>query len=52
YLPEYLYLTIIPGPNEPTANEIDHYVQRVIEQSVRAWHPGFKVSCTADSDSG
>ncbi|KAJ3739972.1 hypothetical protein DFH05DRAFT_1362643, partial [Lentinula detonsa] len=52
YLPEYLYSTIIPGPNEPTADEIDQHVRRVIEQFVRAWHPGFKVSRTADSDSG
>ncbi|KIK52020.1 hypothetical protein GYMLUDRAFT_135274, partial [Collybiopsis luxurians FD-317 M1] len=52
YLPEYLYSTIIPGPNEPTADEINHYVQWVIEQFIKGWRPGFRVSCTADSDSG
>ncbi|KAE9387233.1 hypothetical protein BT96DRAFT_785634, partial [Gymnopus androsaceus JB14] len=26
YLPENMYINIIPGPNEPSVDEIDHYV--------------------------
>ena len=47
-----MYINIIPGPNEPSVDEIDHYVRPVIEQFARAWRPGFKCSCTADSESG
>lgn len=51
YLPENMFLTIIPGPIEPSADEIDHFVRPILEQFLQAWRPGFKVSCTADSDS-
>lgn len=41
YLPEYLYVAaIIPGPREPSVDEIDHFVRPVIEQFVQAWKPG------------
>lgn len=52
YLPEYMYMCIVPGPNEPPEDELDHYIQPVIEQFVRAWRPGFKISRIADSESG
>lgn len=44
YQPEYIYATIIPGPHEPTYDELDHYVRRVIEQFVQTWRPGLHVS--------
>ncbi|KAE9383931.1 hypothetical protein BT96DRAFT_843091 [Gymnopus androsaceus JB14] len=37
YLPENMYINIIPGPNEPSVDKIDHYVRPVIEQFARAW---------------
>lgn len=52
YRPEYMYMTIIPGPNEPSYDELDHYIRPVIEQFVLTWRPGLKVSCTADSSTG
>ncbi|KAE9402124.1 hypothetical protein BT96DRAFT_762456, partial [Gymnopus androsaceus JB14] len=52
YLPENMHINIIPSPNEPSVDEIDHYVPPVIEWFARAWWPGFKCSCTADSESG
>ncbi|KAE9397095.1 hypothetical protein BT96DRAFT_762752, partial [Gymnopus androsaceus JB14] len=47
YRPEYMYMTIIPGPNEPSYDELDHYIRPVIEQFVLTWRPGLKVSRTA-----
>lgn len=53
YLPEYLFLAaIIPGPHEPSVEEIDYFVQPVVKQFVQAWQPGFRVSRTALSESG
>lgn len=52
YRPEYMYMTIIPGPNEPSYDELDHYIRPVIEQFVLTWRPGLKVSRTADSSTG
>jgi hypothetical protein len=42
--------SIIPGPQEPSADEIDHFVRPVIEQFAQAWRPGLKVSRTAISE--
>ncbi|KAF9268618.1 hypothetical protein L218DRAFT_815745, partial [Marasmius fiardii PR-910] len=47
YLPEYMFSTIIPGPVEPSYDTIDHFVRRVVEQFVKAWRPGIRVSRTA-----
>ncbi|KAE9388311.1 hypothetical protein BT96DRAFT_1004306 [Gymnopus androsaceus JB14] len=53
YLSEYLYVaTIIPGPHEPLNDEMDHFVWPVVEQFVKAWQPGLRVSRTAASESG
>ncbi|KAE9387297.1 hypothetical protein BT96DRAFT_837842, partial [Gymnopus androsaceus JB14] len=48
YQPKYMYMTIIPGPNKPSYDKLDHYIQPVIEQFVLTWRPGLKVSRTAD----
>ncbi|KAF9042675.1 hypothetical protein BDP27DRAFT_1165212, partial [Rhodocollybia butyracea] len=53
YLPENMYVNIIPGPTKPSVDKINHFVQPVIEQFVtKAWRPGFMCSRTADSESG
>ncbi|KAE9407620.1 hypothetical protein BT96DRAFT_759406, partial [Gymnopus androsaceus JB14] len=53
YLPENMFVGgIIPGPNELSANELDHFIQLIVEQFVRTWRPGLKVSSTAHSKSG
>ena len=41
--------SIIPGPYEPSADEIDHFVRPVVEQFVQAWRPGLRVSRAAAS---
>ncbi|KAF5351480.1 hypothetical protein D9757_012880 [Collybiopsis confluens] len=52
YRPEFMYMTVIPGPNEPSYDELDHYIRPVIEQFVLTWRPGLNVSRTADSKTG
>ncbi|KAF5361343.1 hypothetical protein D9757_012333 [Collybiopsis confluens] len=52
YRPEFMYMTVIPGPNEPSYDELDHYIRPVIEQFVLTWRPGLKISRTADSKTG
>ncbi|KAE9394184.1 hypothetical protein BT96DRAFT_747639, partial [Gymnopus androsaceus JB14] len=53
YLPENMFIGgIIPGPNEPSANELNHFIRPIVEQFVRTWRPGLKVSSTARSKSG
>ena len=52
YLPEYLYRYLIPGPVEPDYDELDHYLRPILEEFVRAWRPGIRVSQTANSESG
>lgn len=53
YLPEYIFVAaIIPGPVEPSSDDIDHFVRPVVEQFVQAWRPGLRVSRTASSESG
>ncbi|KAE9387665.1 hypothetical protein BT96DRAFT_837366, partial [Gymnopus androsaceus JB14] len=53
YLLENMFVRgIIPGPNEPSADELNQFVQPIVEQFVRTWRPGLKVSSTAQSKSG
>ncbi|THU82168.1 hypothetical protein K435DRAFT_592436, partial [Dendrothele bispora CBS 962.96] len=52
YLPEYVFVAgIIPGPNEPSVDELDHFARPVIEQFAQAWRPGLHLSSTADPKS-
>ncbi|KAF5390401.1 hypothetical protein D9757_005190 [Collybiopsis confluens] len=52
YRPEFMYMTVIPGPNEPSYDELDHYIWPVIEQFILTWRPGLKISRTANSRNG
>ena len=48
YKPEYMYLVcIIPGPNEPTLSQINHYIEPVVAVMLESWHKGIKLSRTA-----
>lgn len=50
YLPEHIFLLgIIPGPNEPTLEEINHYIRPIINQLEIGWKSGFHISRTADA---
>jgi hypothetical protein len=49
YLPENMYLAIIPGPREPHIAEISHYLRPIIDECVAAWKPGIHLSKTPSS---
>jgi hypothetical protein len=50
YLPEHIFLLgVIPGPNEPTLEEINHYIRPIIDQLEIGWNRGFHISQTADA---
>ena len=46
YLPESLFLAIIPGPREPQTAEISHYLRPIIDECVVTWKPGIHLSQT------
>ena len=48
YKPEYMYLVcIIPGPNEPTLAQLNHYIDPIVTVMLESWHKGIKLSQTA-----
>lgn len=50
YLPEHMFLLgVIPGPKEPTLEEINHYIRPIIDQLEIGWKHGFRISQTADA---
>jgi hypothetical protein len=49
YQPENIYLAIIPGPHEPTAEQINYFIKPIIDEFKIGWEPGFRVSHTASS---
>jgi hypothetical protein len=46
YLPENMYLSVIPGPSEPHLVEINHYLRPLIDDMVISWEKGFHISRT------
>ena len=49
YLPENMYLCLIPGPREPQRDEINHFTRPIIDEFDIGWERGFHVSHTASS---
>jgi hypothetical protein len=49
YLPENLYLAVIPGPREPRDHEINYYLRPIIDEFCIGWERGFHISHTASS---
>ncbi|PIL30484.1 hypothetical protein GSI_07183 [Ganoderma sinense ZZ0214-1] len=48
YKPEYMYLVcIIPGPDEPTLTQLNHYIDPVVTIFLESWVKGVKLSRTA-----
>jgi hypothetical protein len=51
--PENMYVAgIIPGPQEPTLTELNHYLKPVIDDFVTSWTEGIRYSHTALHPSG
>lgn len=48
FLPEYICLVgIIPGPNEPSLQELNHFLRPFIDEFLVLWHAGIRLSRTA-----
>jgi hypothetical protein len=46
YLPENMYLNIIPGPREPSLTDTNHYLRPLINDMSIAWERGIHISRT------
>lgn len=49
YLPENLFLAVIPGPREPKDDELNYYLRPIIDEFRIGWERGFHISRTASS---
>ncbi|EIN09757.1 hypothetical protein PUNSTDRAFT_39704, partial [Punctularia strigosozonata HHB-11173 SS5] len=48
YKPQNMYLAgIILGPKEPARTATNHYIRPLIDDMLKAWHPGIYISRTA-----
>ncbi|KAJ3525918.1 hypothetical protein NMY22_g10376 [Coprinellus aureogranulatus] len=53
YLPQNIYLAgVIPGPNKPSNDQINHYISLVVEDLKELWRPGIHFSRTYESRHG
>jgi len=53
YKPENLFLVgIIPGPREPSVEEVGHFIEPIVDMLDRSWRDGTKFNCTESSDCG
>jgi hypothetical protein len=48
YDPENMFLVgLIPGPNKPSLEEINHGIKPLVDDLLDCWDPGLFISCTA-----
>lgn len=53
FRPEYLYLVgIIPGPHEPSLDQINHFLRPLVDELLEFWHSGVYFARTAARDVG
>ena len=53
YKPENLFLVgVIPGPREPSVEEVGHYIELIVDMLNTSWRDGTKFDCTESSDCG
>ncbi|CAK5284658.1 unnamed protein product, partial [Mycena citricolor] len=52
YRPEYMWLSIILGPEEPNHDQIGNYIRPLMDSFVVGWEQGFRLSRTALHESG
>ena len=53
YKLENLFLVgIIPGPKEPSVEEVGHFIEPIMDMLDRSWRDGTKFNCTESSDCG
>lgn len=52
YKPEYMYICIIPGPDEPHLTEVNHYIRPFVDDLLVSWERGVRYSQTANYPQG
>ena len=53
YKPENLFLVgVIPGPREPSIEEVGHFIKSIVNMLNRSWRDGTKFNCTESSNCG
>ncbi len=53
FRPEYIYLAgIIPGPHEPSVDQLYHFLRPLVDELVEFWHTGVNYARTANRDVG
>ena len=53
YKPENLFLVgVIPGPREPSIEEVGHFTEPIVDMLDKSWRVGTKFDCTESSDCG
>ena len=53
YKPENLFLCrVIPGPKEPSIEEVGHFIEPIVDMLDKSWRDGTKFDCTESSNCG
>lgn len=53
FRPEYIYLAgIIPGPKEPSLEQVNHFLKPLVDELLQLWHAGVYVPVTAQRSMG
>jgi hypothetical protein len=53
YKPENLFLCgVIPGPKEPSVEEVGHFIEPIVDMLDKSWRNGTKFDCTESSNCG
>ena len=53
FRPEYVYLAaVIPGPKEPSVDQINHFLRPLVDELLELWHVGIYLSRTAKREAG
>ena len=48
YKPENMFLAgIVPGPNELPSDQLNHFLEPLIDEMVESWERGISFNCTA-----
>ena len=51
-LKNFFLVGIIPGPKEPSVEEVGHFVEPIVDMLDRSWRDGTKFNCTESSNCG
>lgn len=52
YRPEYMFVAIIPGPKTPMEDQINHFLEPLVNSLYDTWYKGIRLSSTANYPNG